>query len=156
MTEHPAGPRPNTLPLDTTTPPPTTAAARRPRPCSDGVREAGRTRTPAPAAVRRPLHRPSPFSAPLHAAHWGQGRQGVHLRLKPCIDPTAPPVQPRVRGRPPPPSASGTFLRQGPRRPAGYTSTRSNQQNRAGNRFPLARRQGFLHAPPPFLRHTMA
>jgi hypothetical protein len=33
---------------------------------------------------------------------------------------------------------------------AGYASLHSNQQNRAGNHFPLARRQGFLHAPPPF------
>ncbi len=40
--------------------------------------------------------------------------------------------------------------RRGPRRPAGYTSPQSYQPNRAGNRFPLARRQGFLHAPPPF------
>jgi len=26
----------------------------------------------------------------------------------------------------------------------------SHQPNRDGNRFPLAHRQGFLHAPPPF------
>jgi hypothetical protein len=46
-----------------------------------------------------------------------------------------------------PPSASDILPRRGPRRPAGYASLHSNQQNRAGNRFPLARRQGFLHAP---------
>ncbi len=45
---------------------------------------------------------------------------------------------------------SSTGIFRGPRRPAGYTSLHSNQQNRAGNRFPLARRQGFLHAPLPF------
>ncbi len=72
------------------------------------------------------------------------------LRLKPCTDPTALPVLPRVRGRPPATSVSEIFPRRGPRRPAGYASPHSNQQNRAGNRFPLARRQGFLHAPPPF------
>ncbi len=49
-----------------------------------------------------------------------------------------------------------TSRRQEPRRPAGYTLPQSNQQNRAGNRFPLARRQGFLHAPPPFLDLTAA
>jgi hypothetical protein len=83
------------------------------------------------------------------------------LRLKPCTDPTAPPALPRVLGRParatqgpgpprPPPSAFGISRRRGPRRPAGYTSPPSNQQNRAVNHFPLARRQRFLHAPPPF------
>ncbi len=30
----------------------------------------------------------------------------------------------------------------------------SNQQNRAGNHFPLAHRQGFLHVPPPFSTMT--
>ncbi len=50
----------------------------------------------------------------------------------------------------PPPSASGIFPHQGPWRPAGYTLHHSNQQNRAGNRFPQSHRQGFLHAPPPF------
>jgi hypothetical protein len=72
------------------------------------------------------------------------------LRLKPCSDPTAPPAQPRVRGRPPAAVRSGISHRQGPRWPAGNTSPHSNQQNRAGNRFPLARHQGFLHAQPPF------
>jgi hypothetical protein len=52
----------------------------------------------------------------------------------------------------PPLSTSGIFPRQGPQRPAVYTSPHSNQQNRSGNRFPLARHQGFLHAPPPFGR----
>jgi len=50
----------------------------------------------------------------------------------------------------PPPSASGISRRRGPSQPAGCTSPQSYQPNRAGNRFPLARRQGFLHAPPPF------
>jgi hypothetical protein len=50
----------------------------------------------------------------------------------------------------PPPYASGTSRRREPRQPAGYTSPLSHQPNRDGNRFPLARRQGFLHAPPPF------
>jgi hypothetical protein len=50
----------------------------------------------------------------------------------------------------PPPYASGISRRRGPWRPAMYTSPQSYQPNRAGNRFPLARRQGFLHAPPPF------
>jgi hypothetical protein len=50
----------------------------------------------------------------------------------------------------PPPSASGISRRRGPSQPAGCTSPQSHQPNRAGNRFPLARRQGFLHAPPPF------
>ena len=71
------------------------------------------------------------------------------LRLKLCTDPTAPPALPRVRGRPPP-SASEIFHRRGPWRPAGYASPHSIQQNCTGNRFPLARRQGFLYAPPPF------
>jgi hypothetical protein len=61
------------------------------------------------------------------------------LRLKPCTDPTAPPAIPRVRGRPP----AAVRFRDFPRQPPGYTSPRSNQQNCAGNRFPLACRQGF-------------
>ncbi len=66
------------------------------------------------------------------------------LRLKPCTDPTAPPAQPSVRGRPPAAAVRfRDFPRQGPRRPAGYISPHNSQQNRAGNRFPLA-------APPPF------
>jgi hypothetical protein len=65
-------------------------------------------------------------------------------RLKPCTDFTVPPVLPKVRGRPP----AAVCFRDFP--PPRYTSPHSNQQNRAGNRFPLARRQGFLHAPPPF------
>ena len=69
------------------------------------------------------------------------------LRLKPCTDPAAPPALPRVRGRPPAAVRSGTSRRQEPRQPAGYTSPLSHQPNRDGNRFPLACRQGFLHAP---------
>ncbi len=67
------------------------------------------------------------------------------LRLKPCTDPTVPPVLPRVRGRPP---AAVRFRDFPPRRPTGCISLHSNQQIRAGIRFPLARRQGFWHAPP--------
>ena len=69
------------------------------------------------------------------------------LRLKLCTDPTTSPALPRVRGRRPP---AVRFQDFSPRRPAGYTWPLSYQPNRAGNRFPLARRQGFLHAPPPF------
>ncbi len=69
---------PNTLPLDTTPPPAAAAAARRPRPRNDGVREAGRPCTAAPAAVRRSLRRHSPIPSPLHAAHRRQGGQGVN------------------------------------------------------------------------------
>ncbi len=69
------------------------------------------------------------------------------LRLKLCTDPTTSPALPRVRGRRPP---AVRFQDFSPRRPAGYTSLHSNQLNRAGNRFPLACRQGFLHALPPF------
>jgi hypothetical protein len=72
------------------------------------------------------------------------------LRLKPCMDPAAPPALPRVRGRPPAAVRFRDFPPPGPWRPAAYTSPQSYQLNRAGNRFPLARRQGFLHAPPPF------
>jgi hypothetical protein len=50
----------------------------------------------------------------------------------------------------PPPYASGTSRRREPWQPAGYTSPPNRQPNRDGNRFPLARRQGFLHAPPLF------
>jgi hypothetical protein len=69
------------------------------------------------------------------------------LRLKPCMDPA---VLPRVRGRPP----AAVRFRDFP--PPGAVAARrvhfapSNQQNRAVNHFPLARRQRFLHAPPPF------
>jgi hypothetical protein len=137
----------NILPLDTTPPPPAAAAAQRPRPRTDGVREAGRTLTAAPAAVRRPLHRHLPLLH-LFTLHNSDKEDKVStLLLKSCTDPTAPLALPRVRGRPP---ASGIFPRRGPWRPAGYASPHSNQQNRAGNRFPLARRQGFLHPPPPF------
>ncbi len=73
------------------------------------------------------------------------------LRLKPCTDPTAPPAQPRVWGHP----AAAVHFRDFP--PPGTVAPRrvhfffySSQQNRAGKRFPLASRQGFLHAPPPF------
>jgi hypothetical protein len=72
------------------------------------------------------------------------------LRLKPC---TAPLRRWRSQGSGAarsPLSASGIFPRRWPQRPAGYVSPCSNQQNRAGNRFPLASHQGFLHAPPPF------
>jgi hypothetical protein len=68
------------------------------------------------------------------------------LRLKPCTDPTAPPALPRVQGRPP----ATVHFQDLPPPGAGYSSPHSNQQTRAGNRFPLACRQGFLHAPPPF------
>ncbi len=76
-------------------------------------------------------------------------------RCPPSDSSPAPTPQRRLRSpgsgaARPLPSASGIFPHQGPRRPVGYTSPHSNQQNRAGNRFPLARRQGFLHAPPPF------
>ena len=57
------------------------------------------------------------------------------LRLKLCTDPTVPSVLPRVRGRPPAAARAAAAHR--------VHFTRSNQQNRAGNRFPLARRQGF-------------
>ncbi len=70
------------------------------------------------------------------------------LRLKPCTDPAAQPALPRVRGRPPAAVRFRDF--RGPRRPARYTLPQSYQPNRARNRFPLARRQGFLHAPPLF------
>jgi hypothetical protein len=69
------------------------------------------------------------------------------LRPKPCTDPTAPPALPRVRGRPP---AAVRFRDFPPPWPTGCISLHSNQQSRAGNCFPLARHQGFLHAPPPF------
>jgi hypothetical protein len=69
------------------------------------------------------------------------------LRLKPCTDLTAPPAQPRVGGRLPAPVRFRDFPPPGA---AGYILPHSSQQNRAGNRFPLARRQGFLHTPPPF------
>ncbi len=153
---------PNTLPLDTTPPPPANrrrlpaaaAAPRRPRSRTNSVREAGRPRTAAPAAVRRPLHRHSPLPAPLQAAHRRQEGQGVHPQTQilhgsySAANATQGPGPP-ARRRPLPgfPAAGG---RQGPRRPTGYTSLHSNQQNRAGNRFPLARPQGFLHAPLPF------
>ncbi len=54
------------------------AAARRPRPRTDGVREAGRPRTAAPTAVRRSLRRHPPLSPPLHAEHRRQGGQGIY------------------------------------------------------------------------------
>ncbi len=69
------------------------------------------------------------------------------LRLKPCTDPAAQPALPRVRGRspaavrfrdfPPPGAAAARRVHFAPELPA-------------GNRFPLAHCQGFLHAPPPF------
>jgi hypothetical protein len=49
-----------------------------------------------------------------------------------------------------PPSASRIFPCPGPRRPVGCILPHSSQQNRAGNRCPLARRQGFLHCQPLF------
>ncbi len=60
-------------------PPP---AARRPRPRNDGVREAGRPCTAAPAAVRRSLRLHSPIPSPLHAAHRRQGGQGVNSQTQ--------------------------------------------------------------------------
>ena len=48
------------------------------------------------------------------------------------------------------PSAFGILPRLAFRRPAGYILPRHMQGNRAGNRFPLASRQGFLYALPPF------
>jgi hypothetical protein len=43
-------------------------------------------------------------------------------------------------------SASGTFSRQAPQRPAGCTSLRHRHRNHVGNFFPLDSRQWFLHA----------
>jgi hypothetical protein len=88
---------------------------------------------------------------PLYDGPYGVLRRSLHhftlrignkedkvstLWLKPCTDPTAPPAQPRVKTARPLTSASGIFSLQGPRRPAGYISPRSSQQNHAGNRFP--------------------
>jgi hypothetical protein len=64
------------------------------------------------------------------------------LRLKPCTEPTVPPAQPRVRGRPP---AAIRFRDFSPPRAAvarRIHSPRSNQQNRVGNPFLLASHQG--------------
>ncbi len=101
---------PNTLLLDTTPPPATATAARRPRPRTDSVREAGRPRTAAPSAVRRPLHCHSPLPAPLHAAHRRQGGQGVYPQSQTLHGSysTAHATQ-----GPGPPSASGISRRQG-------------------------------------------
>ena len=73
------------------------------------------------------------------------------LRLKPCTDPTAPPVEPRVRGHqsaavrfhdfPPPGAAVARRVRFAPHQPA----------ERRREPLPLAHRQGFLHFPPLFL-----
>ncbi len=72
------------------------------------------------------------------------------LRLKPCTDPTAPPALPRSRGCPTaavrfrdfplPGAAAARRVHFAPQLPA--------EPHR--NRFPLACRQGFLHAQPPF------
>jgi hypothetical protein len=61
------------------------------------------------------------------------------LQLKPCTKPTAPPVQPRVRGRPLS-SASGIFPRQGQRQPAGYISPHNSQH---GTVLPWPAARGF-------------
>ncbi len=139
---------PNTLPLDTIPPPATATAAR--------------DLAGAPTVfVRRDGHVP-----PLHTLYEGPYtviRRSLHhftlrigdkedkvstLRLKPCTDPTAPPALPRVRGRPPATVRIRDFPRPGA---AAARQVFFTQQNRAGNCFPLARSQGFLHAPPPFL-----
>ncbi len=89
------------------------------------------------------LHAPPPFSAtPLLSPP---------ATAKRHPDQTSRPAQPRVRGYPPAAVCFQIFPFQGPRRPAGYVSPHSSQQNRARNCFPLACSKGFLHAPPPFL-----
>jgi hypothetical protein len=72
------------------------------------------------------------------------------LRLKPCTDPAAQPALPRVRGCPPAAVRFRDFPPPGTEAVLRYTSPPNFKPNRDGNRFPLARRQGFLHAPPPF------
>jgi hypothetical protein len=67
-------------------------------------------------------------------------------RLNPCTDPTVPPAKPRTRGRQAPsplPSAFGILPHLAFLQLAGYISPRHMQGNCAGNRFPLASRQGF-------------
>jgi hypothetical protein len=76
-----------------------------------------------------------------------KGDKESTLRLKPCTDPYS---ATRTAQGPGSPSASGVFPRPGPQHPAVCTLPHSSLQNRAGNRFPLAICQGFLHAPPPF------
>jgi hypothetical protein len=72
------------------------------------------------------------------------------LCLKPCTDPTAPPAQPRVRGRPPAAVRFRDFPPPGTAAHHRLHFVHSSQQNHSGNRFPLASRQGFLHATPLF------
>jgi hypothetical protein len=94
---------------------------------------------------------PTPsFAAPCTTSHCASATRRTRC---PTSDSSPAPIlqrRPRFPGSGaarPPLSASKISRRQGPRRPAEYTSPHSNQQTRAGNRFPLARRQGFLHVP---------
>jgi transposase InsO family protein len=93
------------------------------------------------AVIRRSLHH--------FALRIGDKEDKVStLRLKPCTDPTVPPAQPRARGHPPAAIRFRDFS------PPGAAAARqvhfAPQQNREGNHLPLARCQGFLHAPPLF------
>jgi len=161
-------------------PPPPLLSKRQPAAPPDTVRVAARNAArgcPRSCPQRRPrlpTQLPATPPAAAHAAvrnttrycpHGGPraarrpstqlGRGLVRLRRRHPPHRWVPTAQRRLRSpgsgaARPPPSASGIFPHQGPRRPAGYTLPHSNQQNRAGNLFPLARRQGFLHALPPF------
>jgi hypothetical protein len=101
--------------------------------------------------VRRDCH--LPLLQPLYDGPYTVIRRSLHyftlrigdkedkvstLRLKPCTDPTAPPALSGSRAARLPLSASEISCRRGPRQPARYISPHSNQQNRAGNLFPLA------------------
>jgi hypothetical protein len=111
--------------------------------------------------VRRDGHIPPLYDGPYAVICRSLHCFTLRTRCLPSDSSPAPTLQRRLRSpgsgaARPPPSASGISPRQGPQWPAGYTSPHSNQQNRAGNSFPLARCQGFLHAPPPLNRPATA
>jgi hypothetical protein len=99
-----------------------------------------------------------PSGTPSFAAPCTISRCALATRRTRCLPSDSNPARtlqhrPRYPGfgaARPLPSASGISRCGGLWRPAGYTLPQSNQQNHTGNRFPLACRQGFLHAPPPF------
>jgi hypothetical protein len=115
-----------------------------------------RPRTATPAAVQRPLHRHSPFPAPLHAAHQRQGGQGVYPQTQTlhgsysAARATQGPGPP-ARHRPLPgfPAAGGPGGSPGTLRPAATSRTAP------GTAFPWHAARVFAH-PAAILDNTAA
>ncbi len=133
------------------------AAARRPCPRTEGVCEAGRTHTDAPADVWQPIHCHLPLPAPLHAAHRRQGGQGVHPQTQALHRPHSVAYAAQGPGPParhrPLPGFSPTRGRGGP--PGTFHPT-ATSRTAPGTVFPWHVTRGVFARPAAVLNHTAA